>query len=54
VAGKDSVEIEYYCPIKMDRLFTKVLEKTRREDVFPEKNHVVGPLAIIESVEQLL
>ena len=31
VAGKESAEIEYYAPIKMDRLFTKINEKAARE-----------------------
>lgn len=49
VKGKDSLEIEYFSPIKMERLLTKVLEQTHVDKEEGRKSPA-GPLLIIETV----
>lgn len=53
VTGRESVEIEYYCPIKMERLFTKVMEQSRKSGPTAD-GYMVGPIVIIDMVEKLL
>jgi hypothetical protein len=56
VSGRDSLEIEYFSPIRMERLFTKVLQQTRGKEGDGEGRVInpAGPLLIIENVDQLL
>lgn len=49
VIGRDSSDVEYYCPIKIERLINKIKAMTRERN--PE---IVSPLFVFENVERLI
>jgi hypothetical protein len=51
VLGKESGDVEYYCPIKIERLINKIKATTREKERSVE---VVSPYLVVESVEKLI
>lgn len=49
VIGKDNSDVEYYAPIKIERLINKIKAMTREKN--PE---IVSPLFVFENVERLV
>jgi hypothetical protein len=49
VLNRDSSDVEYYCPIKIERLINKIKAMTREKN--PE---IVSPLFVFENVEKLI
>jgi hypothetical protein len=49
VTNKDNSDVEYYCPIKIERLINKIKAMTREKN--PE---IVSPLFVFENVERLV
>lgn len=49
VINRDSSEVEYYCPIKIERLINKIKAMTREKN--PE---IVSPLFVFENVDRVI
>ena len=49
VLGRDSTEVEYYCPINIGRLVNKIKAVSREKS--PE---IVNPYLVYQQVEQLI
>lgn len=47
--NKDSTDVEYYAPIKIERLINKIKAMTREKN--PE---IVSPLVVYENVERII
>ena len=49
IVNKETIEIDYHCPIKIERLINKIKAMTREKNV-----DVVSPLFVYENVEKIL